>query len=188
MVSYTSVQAFKAFKAEQEKVTAQLQQRLAAAEQACQERDQTIARFKEAMGQENGEAAFLNAMQSPETLRPSSQGPLSPVQSYAKYVSVVQERNRLKKEYENLQAEWEEVATCNLCAQQTSCPTEVHLVYHFSLPSSKLSIESPTTFATQHCPLVHLVSAGLSQHRGVKSGQCSLRGKLFQRPRRLSRR
>ena len=116
MVSCISVQAFKAFKAEQEKATAQLQQRLDAAQQACQERDQTIARCKEAMGQENGEAAFLNAMQSPQTVHPSNQGPLSPVQSYAKYVSVVQERNRLKKEYENLQAEWEEVATCNpLC-------------------------------------------------------------------------
>lgn len=106
-----SVQAFKAFKAEQDQVTAQLQQRLAAAEHACQERDQTIVRFKEAVGQENGEAAFLSAMQTPEAraFRPSSQGPLSPVQSYAKYVNVVQERNRLKKEYENLQAEWEEV-------------------------------------------------------------------------------
>ena len=113
MVIETSVQAFKAFKADQEQVTAQLQQRLAAAEHACQERDQTIARFKEAVGQENSEAAFLSAMQSPEAraLRPSSQGPLSPVQSYAKYVSVVQERNRLKKGCENLQAEWEEVIT-----------------------------------------------------------------------------
>ena len=126
MVSYSSVQAFKAFKAEQEKVTAQLQQRLAAAEQACQERDQTIARFKEARGQEKGEAAFLNAMQSPETLRPSSQGPLSPVQSYAKYVSVVQERNRLKKEYENLQAEWEEVTTWEPLALQTLLISVAH--------------------------------------------------------------
>ena len=105
------MQAYKAFKADQQQVTARLQQRVAAAEQPCQERDQTIARFKEAMGQENGEAAFMNALQSPEAraLRPSGQGPLTPVQSYAKYVSVVQERNKLKKDYQNLQKEWEEV-------------------------------------------------------------------------------
>lgn len=128
MVIETSVQAFKAFKADQEQVTAQLQQRLAAAEHACQERDQTIARFKEAVGQENSEAAFLSAMQTPEAraLRPSSQGPLSPVQSYAKYVSVVQERNRLKKEYENLQAEWEEVTTWEPLALQTLLISVAH--------------------------------------------------------------
>ena len=105
------MQALRASKAGQQQNVDQLQQRLAVAEQACQERDQTIARFKEAFEQENGEAALLSAMQSPEVtaLRPSGQGPLSPVQSYAKYVSVVQERNKLRKDYATLQAEREEV-------------------------------------------------------------------------------
>ena len=100
-----------AFKAEQQQVTGQLQQRLAAAEQACRDRDQTIARFKEAVGQENGEAAFLSAMQTPQAvaLRSPGQGPLSPVHSYSKYVSVVQERNKLQQDYEKLLAEWEQV-------------------------------------------------------------------------------
>lgn len=99
-----------AFKAEQQQVTAELRQRLATAEQACHDRDQTIARFKEAMGQENGEAAFLSAMQSPQVaVRSSGQGPLSPVQAYSKYVSVMQERDRLKKELEK----WEQVHESN---------------------------------------------------------------------------
>ena len=98
--------------ADEKKVAAELRQRLAAAEQACHDRDQTIARCKEAMGQENGQAAFMSAMQSPQVAaRSSGREPLSPVQAYSKYVSVMQERDKLKKDLENQTAEWEQVHT-----------------------------------------------------------------------------
>lgn len=101
-----------AFKAEQQQASAQLQQRLDAAEQACHERDQTIQRFKQAL-EENGDPALL---QNHEPLAngsaaaaPPGAGQLSPVQFYSKYVSLVREHDKLKQEHSALQAEWEQV-------------------------------------------------------------------------------
>lgn len=113
-----------AFKAEQQQVAAQLQQRLDVAEQACHERDQTIERFKQAMG-DSQEPAFLQSQHTlgnghSNTAALPEQSQLSPVQSYSMYVSLVHEHNQLKQDHAKLQAEWEQVLTshndfCRCC-------------------------------------------------------------------------
>ena len=103
-----------AFKVEQQQATTQLQQRLDAAEQACQERDQTLQRFKEAMGSDT-DAAALQAYQaevSSNAAQYPQPGQLSPVQSYSQYVNLLHEHNKLKREHAKLQDEWQQV-TCS---------------------------------------------------------------------------
>ncbi|KAA6416801.1 MAG: hypothetical protein FRX49_13228 [Trebouxia sp. A1-2] len=93
-----------AFKADQQQVSAQLQQRLDTAEQACQERDQTIERFKHAM-EDTGNPALLRDSSNAATALPA-QGQQSPVQVYSQYVDLVHKYDKLKEEHSRLQADW----------------------------------------------------------------------------------
>lgn len=96
-----------AFKADQQQVSAQLQQRLDTAEQACQERDQTIERFKHAM-EDTGNPALLRDSSNAATALPA-QGQQSPVQVYSQYVDLVHKYDKLKEEHSRLQADWLQV-------------------------------------------------------------------------------
>lgn len=95
-----------AFKADQQQASAQLQQRLDTAEQACQERDQTIERFKRAM-EDTGNPA-LQASSNAATASPAL-GQQSPVQVYSQYVDLVHEHDKLKQEHSRLQTDWLQV-------------------------------------------------------------------------------
>lgn len=99
--------ALQAFKADQQQASAQLQQRLDTAEQACQERDQTIERFKHAM-EDTGNPALLQDNSNAATASPAL-GQQSPVQVYSQYVDLVHEHDKLKEQHSRLQADWLQV-------------------------------------------------------------------------------
>ncbi len=102
--------AMQAFKADQQQASAQLQQRLDTAEQACQERDQTIECFKHAM-EDTGNPALPQASSNAATAS-SALGQQSPVQVYSQYVDLVHEHDKLKEEHSRLQADWLQVLIC----------------------------------------------------------------------------
>ena len=99
-----------AYKAEQQQKETELEQRLAAAVQACKERDATIQRCKEAMGSEP-DAAALQSYQAAASGSADMSGPdqLSPVQLYSQRVSLLRENNSLKQKIATLQSEWQQV-------------------------------------------------------------------------------
>ena len=101
-----------AFKLEHEQAVTQLQQQLTSAKEGLTERDEIIQRFKQVSG-----TSVMSSLATPlhenGSMNAMSPGPAqngsSPVQAYSKYVALSHEYNKLMRQHETLQAEWEQV-------------------------------------------------------------------------------